>query len=48
MVDLVVIGGSEAQCSGANVTLQCTLTGNVLIWQKADGDYNLVRGEHNQ
>ena len=41
----MVIGGSQAQCYGANVILQCTLIGDVLIWQKADGDINLIRGE---
>ena len=33
-------------CSGASVTLQCTLTGNILIWKKLDGDINLLRGVH--
>ena len=42
--DLVVVGGSRGVCSGASVTLQCTLTGDILIWNKPDGDINLVRG----
>ena len=42
----MVVGRSQVQCYGATVTLQCTLTGDHLIWQKADGDINLIRGEH--
>ena len=33
-------------CSGDDVTLQCTLTGDILTWNKRDGDINLVRGTH--
>ena len=33
-------------CSGSRVTIQCTLTGNTLVWNKVDGDINLVRGLH--
>ena len=33
-------------CLGANVTLQCTVTGSILIWRKHDGDINLIRGLH--
>ena len=42
----MVVGGSRGVCSGASVTLQCTLTGNLLLWKKPDGDINLVRGLH--
>ena len=45
-VDLVVVGGSQAVCAGASVSLQCTLTGNILVWQTENGDINLVRGLH--
>ena len=41
----MVVGGTQAQCYGANVRLQCTLTGNILRWKKQDGDINLMRGE---
>ena len=40
----MVVGGSRGVCSGASVTLQCTLTGDLLVWKKPDGDINLVRG----
>ena len=45
-VDLMVVGGSDAVCSGASVTLHCTLTGDILTWSKKDGDINLVRSLH--
>ena len=39
----MVVGGSPAQCSGASVTLQCTLAGNTLTWNTPDGALNFVR-----
>ena len=43
-VELVVVGGNNAVCSGANVTLQCTLMGNILSWNTPEGDFNFIRG----
>ena len=43
-VDLVVVGDSNTQCTGASVTLQCTLTGDVLTWITPEGALNFVRG----
>ena len=43
-IDLVVVGGNNAVCSGASVTLQCTLTGDVLSWNTPDGTLNFIRG----
>ena len=42
----MVVEGSQSQCYGAAVTLQCTLTGDHLIWETIAGDINLSRGEH--
>ena len=47
-VELVVVGGNSAVCSGASVTLQCTLTGNVLTWNTPDGAFNFIQGRSNQ
>ena len=43
-VDLVIVGNNNVLCTGASVTLQCTLTGNVLTWNTPDGALNFVRG----
>ena len=43
-VDLVIVGDNNVLCTGASVTLQCTLTGNVLTWNTPDGALNFVRG----
>ena len=43
-IELVAVGGNGAFCSGASVTLQCTLTGDVLTWNTPDGAFNLIRG----
>ena len=43
-IELVVVGGNGAFCSGASVTLQCTLTGDVLTWNTPDGALNFIRG----
>ena len=40
----MVVGGSIAQCSGASVTLQCTVVGNILIWNTPEGQFLLARG----
>ena len=47
-VELVVVGGNSTVCSGASVTLQCTLTGDVLSWNTPDGALNFIRGRSNQ
>ena len=39
----MVVEDSVAQCSGASVTLQCTLAGNTLTWNTPDGALNFVR-----
>ena len=44
MIDLVAVGDNNAVCTGASVTLQCTLTGNVLTWNTPGGALNFVRG----
>ena len=43
-IELVVVGGKNALCTGASVTLQCTLTGHVLTWNTPEGALNFVRG----
>ena len=43
-IDLVVVGESNAVCSGASVTIHCTLTGDVLTWNTPDGALNFIRG----
>ena len=43
-IELVAVGGNSAFCSGASVTLQCTLTGDVLTWDTPDGALNSIRG----
>ena len=40
----MAVGGNNAFCSGASVTLQCTLTGDVLSWHIGDRAINFVRG----
>ena len=40
----MIVGGSIAQCSGASVTLQCTVAGNILIWNTPVGQFFLARG----
>ena len=40
----MVVRGSIAQCSGASVTLQCTVAGNILIWNTPEGQFFLARG----
>ena len=47
-VELVVVGGNSAFCSGASVTLQCTLTGDVLTWNTPDGALNFIRGRSSE
>ena len=47
-IDLVVVKDSVAQCSGASVTLQCTLAANTLIWITPDGALNFVRDRSNE
>ena len=47
-VDVVVVGDNNAVCTGASVTLQCTLTGNVLTWNTPDGALNFVRGRQDE
>ena len=42
-VNLVVVGGSNAQCSGTSVTLQCILAGITLTWNTPIGALNFVR-----
>ena len=46
-VDIAVVGGNNAQCTGASVTLQCALMGDVLIWLTPHGAINLFRGREN-
>ena len=43
-IELVAVGGNSAVCSGASVTLQCTLTGDVLTWNTPDGVLNFIQG----
>ena len=43
-IELVAVGGNSAVCSGASVTLQCTLTGDGLTWNTPNGELNFVRG----
>ena len=47
-VDLVVIGDNNVLCTGASVTLQCTLTGNFLTWNSPYGALNFVRGRQDE
>ena len=47
-IDLVVVENSVAQCSGASVTLQCTLAGNTLTWNTPDGALTFVRDRSNE
>ena len=44
----MVVGGYNAVCSDASVTLQCTLMGNVLTWNTPDGAFNFVRGRQDE
>ena len=41
-VDLNLVGDNNALCAGASVTLQCTLTGDLLIWNTPQGALNFV------
>ena len=43
-VELLVVGGNNAICSGASVTLECTLMGNTLTWNTPEGDFTFIRG----
>ena len=47
-VELLVVGDNNAVCSGASVTLQCTLMGNVLTWNTPEGALNFVRGRQDE
>ena len=44
----MVVEDSFAQCSGASVTLQCTLAGNTLTWNTPDGALSFVRDRSNK
>ena len=39
-----VVGGLDAVCSGDSVSVQCTLSGDMLTWITPDGALNLLRG----
>ena len=43
MIELVAVGGNSAVCLDASVTLQCTLTGDVLTWNTPNGGLNFIR-----
>ena len=45
-VELLVVENSRYVCSGTSVTLQCSVTGDILTWKKRDGDINLLRNIH--
>ena len=44
----MVVGDNNALCTGASVTLQCTLTGDVLTWITPEGALNFVRGRQSE
>ena len=42
-VDLVVVGGNNAVCTGASsVTLQCMLMGDTITWITPEGALNFL------
>ena len=46
-VDLVVVGGNNAVCTGASVTLQCMLMGDTITCITPEGALNFLRGRQN-
>ena len=47
-VELVVVGGNNAFCTGVSVTLQCIIKGDTLTWITPEGALNFVRGRQSE